>query len=227
MRHVKPPIVALAVVVAGACAGFLTASAQPRVEITPFAGYYIASDIYNTYSATGNSNIGVLNSFMWGARLTASVPHGGIEFAYTRTGSDIKINNVQPGQPRDNIGRVDFDNYDINFIGYQRTANPRVTPYGVFGFGWSATHPEIASDFLTNGRQPEGNTLFNFNFGLGFRVAMSEKISTRFEGKWRVTQTNITTSNGYWCDPYGFCYSYASDWYNSGELTAGISYALR
>jgi hypothetical protein len=48
---------------------------------------------------------------------------------------------------------------------------------------------------------------------------MSERLSTRIEGRWRVTDTHLTTDAGYWCDPYGYCYSYATDWYNSGSCS--------
>ena len=88
------------------------------------------------------------------------------------------------------------------------------------------TNPDIDSDFVA-GVQPESNTLFNFNFGLGAKIEMSEKLGMRLEGRWRVTDTAITTSSGIWCDPYGYCYSYASDWYNSGELIGGLSYSFR
>jgi len=216
-------------VAAAALASAGIANAQPaKVEITPFAGYYIASDIYNTYpvSGSGSSNVELTNSFMWGGRLTFSNPRAGVEFAYTRTGSDAKLHNTLTGQPNKNIGRLNIDNYDINFLGYQYSGNPRVTPFGEIGFGWAVTHPEINSDFLL-AAQPKSNTLFNFNFGLGTKVAINEKAAIRLEGRWRITDTAITTSSGYWCDPWGYCYSYASDWYNSGELIGGISYAFR
>ena len=75
--------------------------------------------------------------------------------------------------------------------------------------------------------QPEGKTLFKFNFAIGMKYEMSPKLSTRLDGRWRVTDTNITTDSGVWCDPYGYCYGYASSWYNSGELIAGLSYSFR
>ena len=51
--------------------------------------------------------------------------------------------------------------------------------------------------------------------------------SARFEGRWRVTDTNLETSSGLWCDPYGYCYSYSSNWYDAGELEAGLSYTIK
>jgi opacity protein-like surface antigen len=73
----------------------------------------------------------------------------------------------------------------------------------------------------------EGKTLFNFNFAVGVKYELSPKLATRFEARWRVTDTAITTESGVWCDPWGYCYSYASDWYNSGEFIGGLSYSFR
>jgi hypothetical protein len=230
MRHPKSALAALAIALAGAVLTASSATAQSNVkwDITPFVGYYIASDLYTTYANNAQSGVALTNSFAWGGRLTAISRRGGLEFAYTRTGSDVQIKNQLAGQPRDKIGRLDIDNYDINFIGYEPTGNPKVTPFGVIGIGWSVTHPSIDAGFvLPNGRQPASNSLFNFNFGLGVRVKMNEKIATRFEGRWRVTDTNLETSSGLWCDPYGYCYSYSSNWYDAGELEAGISYSFK
>ena len=231
MSRLKPTFTVLALAAAATLACITAASAQqPRLEITPFAGYYIASDLYNTLgtgTATGGSHVELTNSFLWGARLTASTHRGGLEFAYTRTGSDVKLQNVLTGQPRSKVGRIDIDNYDINFLGYQPTGNPRITGFGLIGFGWAVTHPEVDNDFVAAANKPESNSLFNFNFGLGTKIEMSPKVALRLEGRWRVTDTGITTSSGIWCDPYGYCYSYASDWYNSGELSGGISYSFR
>ena len=230
MRHPKSALAALAIALAGAVLTASSATAQSNVkwDITPFVGYYIASDLYTTYANNAQSGVALTNSFAWGGRLTAISRRGGLEFAYTRTGSDVQIKNQLATQPRDKIGRLDIDNYDINFIGYEPTGNPKVTPFGVIGIGWSVTHPSIDAGFvLPNGRQPASNSLFNFNFGLGVRVKMNEKIATRFEGRWRVTDTNLETSSGLWCDPYGYCYSYSSNWYDAGELEAGISYSFK
>jgi len=232
MRHPNPARIGLAVALATAVLCASSARAQVKWEITPFAGYYIASDLFNEYqtsgAASGTSGVELTNSFAWGGRLTGISRRGGLEFAYTRTGSDMKLKQQLVGQPRTNIGRLDIDNYDINFIGYEPTGNPKVTPYGVIGIGWSITHPTLDSDFLVpSSGSLDSKTLFNFNFGLGVRVAMNEKLAARFEGRWRVTDTNFNTSSGVWCDPYGYCYSYSSNWYDSGELEAGLSYSFK
>jgi len=217
--------VALPLAVAVLAVGVTIASAQEaKLEITPFAGYYFASDLYGTAGA----RVALANDFTWGLRLMRTMGHGGIEFGYTQAGSDAKLVTVLPGQPRADVGHVDFYSYDIDFLGFGSGGGGRVKPFGLLGFGWSAAHPEINAEFVSNaGLQPESTTLFNFNFGAGAMVEMNPKVSLRFEGRWRVTDTNLVTGSGIWCDPYGYCYQYASDWYNSGELTGGLSYSFR
>jgi len=228
MSRPKLRWIALALTAVGSLAGFSVAGAQMKLELNPFAGYYIASDLYNGYNAVSSSHVGLENSFMWGGRLTMGSERGGLEFSYTRTGSDVKLQDKIPSQPTDKVGRVDIDNLTIDFIGYQPSGNPRVTPFGLIGFGWAVTHPDIDAGFIKpNLPKPESHTLFNFDFGLGTKIAMGEKLGLRLEGRWRVTDTHLTTSSGIWCDPYGYCYNYASDWYNSGELIGGLTYSLR
>lgn len=226
MFHRKRALAALAVA-ATVLASASVAGAQMKVEITPFAGYNIASDIYNGYSTNGGSgNIELQNGLLYGGRLTFGSPRGGFELAWTHTSSEVSSENLLQNQPRSKWGTLGADIFDINFLGYQPSGNARVTPFGLIGFGWTITNPDIDGDFVA-GVQPESNTLFNFNFGLGAKIEMSEKLGMRLEGRWRVTDTAITTSSGIWCDPYGYCYSYASDWYNSGELIGGLSYSFR
>ena len=223
MRPPKPLLVAAVLLAASAS----IASAQVQWEITPFAGYYIASDLYNSYSTTvaGNARVGLTDSFLWGARLTGIRGHVGIDLSYTRAGSDIHLDNLLAGQPRADIGRVDIDSYDLNFLGFQQTGNPKVLPFGEIGLGFSVLHPKIDSDALLAGTlNGDSRTRFNFNFGLGTKVLMSEKVGLRFEGRWRVTDTSVPTGATTWCDAWGYCYSYATNWYNSGELIGGLSY---
>ena len=190
------------------------------VEITPFIGYYIASDLY-TYSAT--TSVGLNNSFMYGGRITFNPSRrAGVEFAYTHEGSEIEaphgLSSAYPGGSK--IGDIGIDAFDLNFLGYQESGNPRVSPFASLGFGWAWTSPDVPQI------NAKGNTLFNFNFALGTKIQMNEKVALRLEGRWRVTDTHITTNTYTYCDFYGFCYNYSSNWYNSGELIGGLTYTL-
>lgn len=214
----------------GLCLSVGTSSAQtgrkygPSTEVTVFNGYYIAQDLYTVVSGGGSgSTVGMSNSYMYGVRLGFyPQPYGGLEFAWTRTGSDVEVNTQYPGYlPLGPLGRIDIDSYDINFVGRQHNfANPRVTGFGTIGFGWSVTHPDLQTTNLGS------NTLFGINFGMGANVAMNEAIDLRLEGRWKITGTHITTGTYTYCDVWGYCYGYSSSSYNSGELTAGLTYKL-
>jgi len=218
-----------------------TASAQqytvygPTWELTPFAGYYIAQDLYTLSgsSAYSGSTLGLLNDFMWGGRLGYyPKPYGGVEFSYTREGSDIEVSKSVGGYNPATTGRVNLDTYEMNFVGRKHNlTDSKVTGFGTIGFGWSVIKPEIT---LANGSLPDNptpepldlgsNTQFCFNFGAGANVAMSKKVDMRLEARWKLTHTDIATSQGVYCDYYGYCYSYASTTYSSGEFTGGLTY---
>jgi len=120
------------------------------------------------------------------------------------------------------IGDLTYDSYDINFLGYQPTTNARVTPFASMGFGWSSVHHDISIGSAVNATSNGSNTFFNFNFALGTKIEMNERAGLRLEGRWRTTDTNINTGAYYWCDIYGYCYSYGTSWYSSWELVAGV-----
>ena len=213
-----------------ACAGAPAASAQVQWEVTPFAGWYIASDIYNSYytSGPGTGRVALDNSVDYGVRITGSRGHAGLEFAYTRASSNMRLENLVVGVPRADIGQLDVDSWDLNFLGYQYTNNPNVVPFGEIGLGFSVIHPKIDSDVLLGGTaEPDSRSRFNFNFGIGTKILMNEKVGLRIEGRWRVTDTNFNTGGGVWCDAYGYCYNYSSSWYNSGEINGGLSYRFK
>jgi len=209
-----------------------TASAQtgrpygPSTELTVFNGYYIAQDLYTVVSGGGSgSTIGLSNSYMYGVRLGFfPQPYGGVELAWTRTGSDIEVHTNYAGFNPGDLGKISYDSYDINFVGRQHNfANPRVTGFGTIGFGWTVTHPEVTA---TTNANLGSNTLFGINFGMGANVAMNPKLDLRLEGRWKITGTHVTTGTYTYCDVWGYCYGYSSSSYNSGELTAGLTYKL-
>ena len=226
MRNPRLSLAVVTLVAGASLASVPFARAQQvAVELTPFAGYYIAADLYST---TGTV-VGLANDIAYGGRLTFTTNQSfGLEFAYTRTQSNATLNRLQPGQPTTDVGKVAIDNYDINFLALQRSNSPHVLPFVEIGFGWAATHPTINAGALKPGTiEPSGHTNFNFNFGLGTKIQMSKVLALRLEGRWRVMSTNITTSGGLWCDPWGYCYQYASNWYDSGELNGGFSIRLK
>jgi opacity protein-like surface antigen len=207
------------------CVSALPAHAQSRgAELTIFNGYYIASDLYTSVGTAAGAQIGMANSYMWGARIGVDPnPRTGVEFAYTRIGSDLEVRNSPVGYAPADVGRLNGNCYDLDFLFYQPTTNPRAKGYFTMGFGWTVTDPDIQAP---SGKTIDSNSLFNWNFGIGAKVDVNEKVALRLEGRWRITDTAITTDSGLYCDYWGYCYSYASDWYDSGELTAGLTFKL-
>ena len=239
-------LAACTVVVAIACAAAVPAGAQGSyssssgrsTELTLFNGYYIASDLYSVsdiVSGPTDVKVGLSNSYMWGGRLGFNPNERlGVELAYTRVGSAVtasgdlpRINPLAPASDSD-LGRLNGNSYDMNFLFYQDTPNPRAKGFFVLGFGWTMTSPDIKIPAPSPyaGKNVKSNSLFNWNFGVGAKVDLNEKLALRLEGRWRVTDTAITTSAGVYCDYWGYCYSYSSDWYDSGELTAGLTYKI-
>jgi hypothetical protein len=212
-----------------AIGAMLSLAAQaPRAEaqyhvlaLSAFGGYYVASDLYNSISS--NASLELKNSFEWGGRLTMFTNrYSAVEFAYSRVGSDLAIKNAPGGvvPAGFDAGHIDGDEYDLNFLISQPTPNPNLWPYFTLGFGWTVTHPKTSLTTVS------GHSLFAFNFGLGTMININPRLAARLDGRWRVTDTAITTSSGIYCDYWGYCWSYASSWYNSGEFTAGLTYRL-
>jgi opacity protein-like surface antigen len=209
---------------APASAQYATTQSEKSVELSLINGYYIGSDIYNAVGSGADTHIGLSNSYMWGARIGMDPnPRMGVEFAYTRIGSDIEAKNPPAGFTTESLGRLNGNEYDVNFNFYQEAMGSKAKGYFSLGLGWTVTDPDIKA---ATGKTIDSNSLFAWNFGLGTKVTMNEKLALRLEGRWRITDTAISTSTGVYCDYWGYCYSYSSDWYNSGELTAGLTYKM-
>lgn len=191
-----------------------------KIEITPFGGWYIASDLY----VSNNSKIGISDAFMYGARL-GIFPNSrlGIEATWGHTSSDLKVQTFSVGFPTNTpLGTLTTDQWDGNFIFTQHNmGNPRSTGFFTIGFG--------ATNFSVDTNRASGsasNTRFAWNIGIGTKYDMSEKVALRLDGRYRSVNTNVNTSNGVYCDIYGYCYSYASNYYDTGEISMGLAYKL-
>jgi hypothetical protein len=210
------------------------ARAEPyggAMAIGAFGGYNVASDIYNNLNGTGSLEF--KNGFMWGGRLTKFTNnYSAAEFSYTRNGSDLQARTSVVGSavPNFDAGKVTMDEYDLNFLVSSPAPDPKMWPYFILGFGWTVTHPDIQGP--PAGAPPgqsvsvSSKSLFAFNFGIGTMIQMNPKMAARLDARWRVTDTNISTSSGVYCDYWGYCWGYSSSWYNSGEFTAGLEYRL-
>ena len=191
-----------------------------RIEITPFGGWYIASDLYTA----ANAQIGINNSVIYGGRL-GIFPNDrlGIEGSYGRASSDLTIKSYSALFPSSTpLGKLTTEQWDGNFVFTQRRmGNPHATGFFTLGFG--------ATTFKADTKTTSGSTSnshFSWNIGIGSKYDLSEKVALRIDGRYRAADTNHNTSSGVYCDFYGFCYSYSSSWYSSGEISACLAYKL-
>ena len=213
-------ILGAAILALSASQAFAQYSDRKKIEITPFGGWYIASDLYTA----ANAQIGINNSVIYGGRL-GIFPNDrlGIEGSYGRAASDLTIKSYSVLFPSSTpLGKLTTEQWDGNFVFTQRRmGNPHATGFFTIGFG--------ATTFKVDTRAASGstsNTHFAWNLGIGSKYDLSEKVALRIDGRYRAADTNRNTSSGVYCDFYGFCYSYSSSWYSSGEISAGLAYKL-
>ncbi len=201
-----------------------TAAAQDRsgtFEISPFGGGYFGGTLFD--SGHGHLNVGT--DWAYGARLAYNVNRVfGIEFDWTRGKADLDAHNLasNPGYPpfpsNGKVGTMTHDVYEANAIfnfGKRRA-------YGYFGVGLGAA--VLKTEFT--GLPSNSETRFTGNMSLGFKGYVTPRFGFRVDGRFRYTDTNHTTDRGTWCDYYGYCYSYHTTWYYSGELTGGLIFAF-
>ncbi len=193
-----------------------------KIEITPFGGWYIASDLYTTVG----SQIGINNSVIYGGRI-GIFPNArlGIEGSYSRASSDLEVRDSSPGFPGTTpLGTLTVNIYEGNLVFTQpKLGNPRATGFFTIGAGSTTFDADVTT---AAGSGSASRSHFTWNIGIGSKYEMSEKVSLRLDGRYRAADTDINTSAGVYCDIYGFCYSYSSSWYDSGEISAGLTYKL-
>ncbi len=213
-------LLTVAIMAMSASAAFAQYGEQKKIELTPFGGWYIASDLYTA----ANAQIGINNSVIYGGRL-GFYPNSrlGIEGSYGRATSDLTIRSYSTLFPKDTpLGQLTVEQWDGNFVFTQRhMGNPKATGFFTLGFG--ATTFDV--DTKTVSGSPS-KTQFAWNIGIGSKYDMSEKVALRLDGRYRAAETNFSTSSGVYCDFYGFCYAYSSNWYSSGEISLGLAYKL-
>jgi opacity protein-like surface antigen len=186
------------------------------LELSAFNGYHMASDIFD---ATGGAEIDLANDYIWGLR-AGITPHSRFtfEFAYSSTSTDVSL--IRAFQPVDEIGTLDLDIYEFNFLFQQPSmASPKVLGFFVLGLGWSE------SQLVVQGGQPyDSGAKFTWNMGLGAKIELNPNFLLRAQGAFRFIDTDRAVSGGVTCDIYGYCWSYASDIWTTGDLTLGLTY---
>jgi hypothetical protein len=188
-----------------------------RFDISGFGGGYFASDLYSgTNSITNATNkIHLSDSWTYGGRIGFDPNRRvGLEFSYARAVSDASsVNPVAVPV----TGSVTLDQFDFNLLFSQPKGN-QGSGYFTFGLGWTTVSPDL------QGATATGNTFFAWNFGIGLKAYIGRSALFRIDGRYRGVDTNRTTGVYNYCDFYGYCYTYASSIYYSGEVTAGLGF---
>jgi hypothetical protein len=201
-----------------------TAAAQDRsgtFEISPFGGGYFGGTIFDS----GHAHVDVDTDVAYGVRFAYNINRVfGVEFDWTQAKANLDAHNLAsipgyPPAPMDGkIGRLTHDVYEVN--GIFNFGKGRASGYVGMGLGAAVMKVDLTNASSTS------DTRFTSNFSAGFKGWVTPHFGFRFDGRFRWTDTNHTTSRDTWCDYYGYCYSYHTTWYSSGELTGGLMFAF-
>lgn len=217
----SPRIALLALAAALAAAG--PAAAQDRrgsVEVTPVVGGYFGGTFDPGTLAFYNGEASAGTEVAYGFRLGFNVAeHFMIEGSYLQSDPKLELDGSGAiGAPSRSIGTMEMRLYEVNLL-FPWGSGP-VRPYFVLGGGVNTFHPDVP------GYNASTDSRFTGNMGFGVKVFVSPNFGFRFEGKGRTTYIN--SDDEYYCDHYCDDYYYYGDsqWYLSGEATAGIVVAF-
>ena len=211
-----------------AIAGASTASAQyysfqPHAELTALGGAYFGGTVYTGSSTVLRRDVNIGDDWAYGGRLAyVFSPAIGLEAGFVYSKADMNL-SAGAGQGPAKFGELTESRYELNFNFY---TNPGPV-VGYFTLGGGLTHfvAEGNPSIVTGANNRVSDDRFSSNIGLGVKLNTSEKMGIRLDGRWRYTDTNVG-GDQYYCDIYGFCYSYDNSYYGSGELTGGLSYSF-
>jgi len=211
----------LALATALAVAG--PAAAQDRrgtVEITPVIGGYFGGTFDPGTLAFYDGEARASTEVAYGVRLGFNVAdHLAIEASYLQSDPKLKLEGTGAiGSPSREIGEIEMRLYELNFL--VPWGRGRVKPYFTIGGGVNTFRPVIPNYASST------DSRFTANLGFGVKAFVTPNVGFRFEGKARTTYINSEDDHWHcddWCD--GDYYG-DSQWYSSGEATAGLVIAF-
>ncbi len=200
-------------------------SAQDRTgtwEISGFGGGYFGGTLYAGSTAIFNRDVHLGTAPTYGARLGYNVNrYFGLEAAWAEAKPDIHGpgSDVLFGQ-NVKLGTMTSDVVEGNFI--FNITHGRIVPYLTLGAGAMIFTPHVA------GFSSSSDTRFVGNFGGGVKMWVTPRLAVRIDGRYR--SAYISGGDQYYYDNdgcyHGCYYYYGSNWYGSGEVTGGLTYAF-
>jgi hypothetical protein len=180
-------------------------------ELTGFGGGMFGAQIYTS----PHTDVDVATAPTYGARLGYNINRAfEIELGWTQAKSNLNATGYGPKGLNGKIGTLTQDVAEASFLWH--FGSRRASGYLVFGLGANIFSPHVDTVSTST------STNFTTSFGGGGKFSLSPRVALRVEGRFRGTSTSHTTSAGTWCDWYGYCYYYTSNWYSSGEVTGGL-----
>jgi opacity protein-like surface antigen len=198
-------------------------AAQDRrgtVEITPVVGGYFGGTFDPGTLAFYDGEAKTSTEVAYGVRLGFNVSNNfTIEASYLQSDPKLRLEGSGAiGSSGADIGEMEMRLYEVNFL--VPWGRGPVRPYFTIGGGVNTIRPVIPGyHFSTDSR-------FTANLGFGVKAFVTPNVGFRFEGKGRTTYINSEGDRwncDHWCEGY---YNGDTQWYTSGEATAGIIIAF-
>jgi hypothetical protein len=199
-------------------------SKKSQTELSVYGGGYFGGDIYSGANSGLTRSVNVDDDWSYGGRLGFVFNRTvGLEFSYGYSNAAMTLGSGGGSLVPTQLGTLVENRYELNLNLFTNPGPVR----GYFTLGGGATDfsATFNGNLPTTGAAKASDTRFTSNIGLGIMFSKSQKVALRIDGRWRYTDTNVG-GNSYYCDFYGFCYTYDNSYYGSAELTGGLTYTL-
>jgi opacity protein-like surface antigen len=183
--------------------------AQNRFEVQPFVGYKWGGSTDVGTNLLGIQQLKFDSSVSYGVSAAYNINHLGFEFLWNRQPTKAVAEVSTGNLPRKTS--VDLDQFHGNFLFNFRSPETKLRPFVLVGFG--ATRMAGPGDSITK---------FSYALGGGVKYPIGAHLGLRVQIRYAPTYL-YSTSDGVWCDWYGFCFVVPNDHYlNQGDVTAGL-----
>jgi hypothetical protein len=191
-------------------------------EITPFGGGHFGGRLDAGSNALFARDVDMGTAPTYGVRLGYNVNRWfGMEFGWSQAKPDIlaRGGDVLFGQGQ-KLGEMTHNVFEGNAI--LNLARGQFIPYVTLGAG------AMTFDARVPGTPSATDTRFVASFGGGVKMFITPRVGLRIDGRYRNAYINNHDNIYYDSDGCrsGCYYRYGSNWYGSGEVTGGLTFAF-